>query len=426
MKILIVSNLYPPFQIGGYEAACKNAAEGLKKRGHDVTVLTSPSHAPGPYIEEEERSVLRNLKLHFFGPYLGTHEKVTQVNTLEGMVTNFINTSNLLNAIAAKKPDCIYFFNIIGIGGLALLDAVNTLNIPWTLHLMDRVPEILQSGFSKSVLSIFNAHNGDIYNNGNIISMSQQLISEIKEMMDGFNFKCPVTFIPGWVDAKTPITKRAYNSNNHTKFISAGAIQPHKGIDIIIDASKLLKDHGINNFSVDIYGEGLVSDYVSISKQKNLADKIKFKGFRSQQELIEIYKNSDAFLFPTWEREPFGFAPIEAASAGCIPIITDRCGASERLVHGVHCIKIKRNPNSLFTQMKEFHENKIDLNRIGQNAQTITRDDLSFTSCLSQIEATLQAIVETNLIAHKRIPNWSDTNLAFLKHNLASQLLGLN
>ena len=41
MKILIVSNLYPPYYIGGYEIRCALVAEGLHQAGHDVRVLTS-------------------------------------------------------------------------------------------------------------------------------------------------------------------------------------------------------------------------------------------------------------------------------------------------------------------------------------------------------------------------------------------------
>ena len=41
MKILFLSNMYPPHVIGGYEALCEEAVEGLAKRGHHVSVLTS-------------------------------------------------------------------------------------------------------------------------------------------------------------------------------------------------------------------------------------------------------------------------------------------------------------------------------------------------------------------------------------------------
>ncbi len=41
MKILVVSDLYPPFHVGGYELNCRDSVEALISRGHEITVLTS-------------------------------------------------------------------------------------------------------------------------------------------------------------------------------------------------------------------------------------------------------------------------------------------------------------------------------------------------------------------------------------------------
>ena len=41
MRILCLSNFYPPVSRGGYEQWCQEVADGLATRGHDVTVLTS-------------------------------------------------------------------------------------------------------------------------------------------------------------------------------------------------------------------------------------------------------------------------------------------------------------------------------------------------------------------------------------------------
>src|SRR5215471_7385424 len=41
MRILVLSNFYPPYFIGGYELGCRDVVDALKQRGHDVGVLTS-------------------------------------------------------------------------------------------------------------------------------------------------------------------------------------------------------------------------------------------------------------------------------------------------------------------------------------------------------------------------------------------------
>lgn len=63
MRILVISNLYPPYYIGGYELACKNVADGLRKREHEIVVLTSTY---GTEIPTQEDGIYRILN-HYFG-----------------------------------------------------------------------------------------------------------------------------------------------------------------------------------------------------------------------------------------------------------------------------------------------------------------------------------------------------------------------
>jgi glycosyltransferase involved in cell wall biosynthesis len=51
MRILFLSNMYPPYDIGGYEQWCQEVADALRGRGHTLEVLTSrhgvnPGDAP--------------------------------------------------------------------------------------------------------------------------------------------------------------------------------------------------------------------------------------------------------------------------------------------------------------------------------------------------------------------------------------------
>ena len=54
-SILVLSNMYPPHHMGGYELSCRDVVDRWRARGHDVTVLTSTMRLPGVVDEPGER-----------------------------------------------------------------------------------------------------------------------------------------------------------------------------------------------------------------------------------------------------------------------------------------------------------------------------------------------------------------------------------
>lgn len=47
MRILVLSDLYPPVSLGGYEVAAREVSDALAARGHEVWVLTRDDGAGG-------------------------------------------------------------------------------------------------------------------------------------------------------------------------------------------------------------------------------------------------------------------------------------------------------------------------------------------------------------------------------------------
>lgn len=60
MRILFLTNMYPPHDIGGYEQVCQEVAQGLKARGHTIKILTSRY---GTRSSNGEGDVIRSLHL---------------------------------------------------------------------------------------------------------------------------------------------------------------------------------------------------------------------------------------------------------------------------------------------------------------------------------------------------------------------------
>ena len=74
MRVLFVSNLYPPNVVGGYEELCHEVASRFAARGHEVAVLTScyggrTQPIPGQVVHQSLRLIVgRTIYDGFDGP----------------------------------------------------------------------------------------------------------------------------------------------------------------------------------------------------------------------------------------------------------------------------------------------------------------------------------------------------------------------
>ena len=173
------------------------------------------------------------------------------------------------------------------------------------------------------------------------MAVSSTLVDEICDL-GGFSFPRAPVLVYGYVKIPDRPLVREMRGDGRARFIAAGYVGEHKGTGIICEAAKLLLESQNDNFSIDVFGFGDVQKFVSLASSMGLSNHISFHGPVAQDHLHHEFERHDAFLFPTWEREPFAFAPFEAAAFGCVPILTSRCGCSERIVDGVHGIKLKR------------------------------------------------------------------------------------
>ncbi|MBR0659121.1 glycosyltransferase family 4 protein [Neoroseomonas oryzicola] len=415
MRILVVSNLFPPVVIGGYELGCAKAAAGLRGRGHDVRVLTTWSHLPRH--AEALPGEVRRLDLPWLIPERPADRGAQAWLDYAAMCSSLPNTMALLDELRAFRPDVVYAWNLVGIGGAALVDLLDISGLPWVWHLMDRAPADIMASVTDGIGGLF-GQGLRALRRGKVIAMSRHLVDEIEYVADDA-FPIPVEIIPGWADAADTLPHLPYLRGGVARFVTAGAMHAHKGIDLILEASRMLKSEGLR-FEVDLFGAGEVSHYIGLAQSLQVQDVVRFHGPRTQQELMRLYRSYDAFLFPTHEREPFGFAPIEAAAAATPPIMTANCGAAERLVGGVHCLKIPRSAEALAGAMRQVAARAVDIARVGRAARRLVEEDLSFRRCLDRIEAVLRETSSKPSV--RRVDDPSLTALAFLKHNLSVRL----
>ncbi|MDE3085837.1 MAG: glycosyltransferase, partial [Acidobacteriota bacterium] len=65
MRVLVLTNMYPPHSFGGYELSCRDVVGQWREGGHDVRVLTGDVRLPDAGDGPEDPGVERRLRLYW-------------------------------------------------------------------------------------------------------------------------------------------------------------------------------------------------------------------------------------------------------------------------------------------------------------------------------------------------------------------------
>jgi glycogen(starch) synthase len=225
MKILVLSNLYPPDFHGGYELGCKQAVDALLARGHEVRVVTIAPRAPVP-AEPHVLRILRLSEYWYTNRYvIGVNHDITnRLMEAEATLVSALNVHALTGAIDEFRPDVAYVWMIHGIGGLGLMAAIQHLRLPWLWHLMDDVPVMLCRFNGRTVHPLLREVDRQL--DGSYLACSRQLVDEVEA--GGVRLRPRVEVVPNWVVGPPPAPRREFYRPGQTlRVISAGQIAPH-------------------------------------------------------------------------------------------------------------------------------------------------------------------------------------------------------
>jgi glycosyltransferase involved in cell wall biosynthesis len=146
---------------------------------------------------------------------------------------------------------------------------------------------------------------------------------------------------------------------NKNYFLIVSRLNSYKNIDLAVKAFSSL---GLN---LKIVGSGPFREKL----EKMAGPSVEFLGRVSDEELIKLYSNCRAFIFPG--EEDFGIAPLEAQASGRPVIAYAGGGALETIIENVTGVFFTENTvESLINTLNIFlkTENNFNQNRIRENA----------------------------------------------------------
>lgn len=125
-----------------------------------------------------------------------------------------------------------------------------------------------------------------------------------------------------------PDIKRKYNLPE--KYIlSLSTIEPRKNLQLLIMAYKEMLEEGTTLPDLVLAGrEGWKLEEIVHDISEKVKDKIHFTGFIDDEDLAQIYREAEIFVFPS-KYEGFGLPVIEAMSQGTLVVTSDAASLPE-------------------------------------------------------------------------------------------------
>lgn len=330
MKILLVNSLYPPEIMGGAEVSVSLLAEALAGLSHQVSVVCLQKD------RQESTDEIKGVRVHRlpidndYWPF-ARDEKPPRLKRLMWHVRDTWNrkAAERFGAILdAEAPDVLHTNNLTGFSVSLWAEAKRrNIRIVHTLRdysLLCKRSTLFRNGLACKDRCVACVAMTTPYLYASrmvdaVVSNSQFVLDAHRNL--GYFPKAPNKVIFNIADADV-ISPAPRLAGGDLVFGFIGRIEPEKGIEVVLDATRLLPDRG---WKLKIAGRG-VNAYVDKLKVSAQNPRIEWLGFASSRE---FYSNVDVCLISSVWPEPLPRTLIESISAGRATICSTAGGIPE-------------------------------------------------------------------------------------------------
>jgi glycogen synthase len=413
VRILLLSNLFPPHVEGGAEILANNVATGLKELGHEVPVLTS---FYGLVKARREVGIWRTLHTFPVAHFDKRRPVIQQPNQLYNYYRRYhcpANARELRRVIAETRPDVLYIWEITGIGLTSLMKALSELNIPTVFHLGSywliyaSTPETGQSRLQARRLKQWLIGSFTVPKTATMIAVSCSVKQQYVEA--GFDHE-RIEVIYNGIDPRfldlpqAERKRRAGATGVPLQLLYVGRLRVEKGIFVILKALELLVnergklDSGEMPIHLHIFGSGdqvYADELQAFLQEKRLVQAVTFHGKIPQDELIAYYDRSDIMLVPSLWQEPFGLV-IAEAMARRLPVIASNVGGpAEILTHEEDGLLVKAgDERDLAHAIRLLMENPEKRKQLGEAAHATVRERFTIVQNARRVERHLTRAIQ--------------------------------
>jgi glycogen(starch) synthase len=405
LNVLVLTNLYPPYVIGGYEIGCFDLVQELRARGHLVRVVTSDYGTRAGTAEAE--GVHRALT--FTRP---DHSPRARWN----LASRRREVRVLAHLMKGLKPELVCIFNTWALERSLLVHlqrspvpvvfAISDYSLqglgkdPW-MALWNRRASTPLRRAAKLVAGVAVTSFGiPLPASGERLPVDRAFFTSraLQLSYEQAGYRPADARVIHWGLPLSVFPPGGERTGPPRRLLFVGQLRHDKGPHVAIEAMAELVRRGHRDVTLAIVGgsqdaryvEGLKADVI----RQGLAECVSFAGPVGRDRMPAVYARADILMFPSLWPEPFAITLLEAMGSGLAVVGTGTGGSAELLEHGVNSLVVKAGDSlELADGVERLLKDTPLFDRLRQAGQRLTRERYSMASMAVAVEAMLEAAV---------------------------------
>ena len=396
MRVLLVTEYFPPKIYGGGELSTKNLAKKLSQSGLEVSVLTS-HFEDLPILEEiDGYKIFRHLKTGnpkkifgnikrtmFFQRSVRKEIKELEEKTGKFEVIHFLNTTSIpkfkvktktfatINSYTNFCPKANLFYK-----EQTACDGCNPTKFVGCITNSEFVGKTRMTPIMKynpvfwtMLYWNYMKRRARLKNVGHYISISEFITTQLKK--NGVKKISKIYNLPDLND-KGP---KFEIKEKEVKVTFIGVLEKVKGVEMLVKSFR-----GIKGAKLLLFGDGIEKENLEKISGKN----VKFYGKVDYKYIPSIYKQSDIIVQTALWPEPFSRIMLESAFFGKPIIATDFGGNSEGVIEGENGYLVKTE-HDLREKIQKLVDNKELRKKFGKRSRKIYEEKFETEKLLKKI-----------------------------------------
>jgi glycogen synthase len=414
MRILFLSNYFPPYTRGGYELWCQEVAAELAGRGHQLAVLTTRPPRDKASCQGDNGLSQSAVTVHrCLHPEVEAGLGHTVIRLLKDRrrLENE-NLKALQQITAAFQPEVAVAWGLWNVaravpalleellpGRMAYYLCDYWLSYPtayvqrWQEPSRRKAMQLPKEWLGRLFLRRLERQPTASLRLEHPICVSRAVRRLLVEA--GVPVAHARVIYGGTKTAPHLPTLVPATGDERLRLLYLGRLEEEKGVHTALQAVAQVAHQGVK-ISLDVYGRGK-PDYEARLRQlvndENLQDVVSFCGVVDNGRVPQLMTRYDTLVFPSEWPEPFARTVLEAMAAGLPVVGTVMGGTGEILIEGLTGFTFSPgDARGLASRLRCLSEDRPLLQKVGAAGRQSVLENFTFARMVDEFEAVLKQI----------------------------------